>query len=160
ELVAYASAHQKFFARKLAERHVDPRRVRSPEDLGDIFTTPEDLLRLPPEDFLCREAHGVFGTTGTSGVPKRGYFSYEELEDSAHHEAAALYENGVRAGDRVVCTFDSGYWISSWITFLACKRMEVLCSAIGKPTPKEFYGRLAAYHYNIIVADPTWLVSL
>jgi hypothetical protein len=46
EVVRYAAVHQKFFARKLRERGIDPKRVRRPEDLGDIFTTPDDLRAL------------------------------------------------------------------------------------------------------------------
>lgn len=160
QVVQYAAQRQKFFARKLHEHGVDPGRVRRPEDLGDIFTTANDLLSLPPEDFLCGEPQAVFETTGTSGAPKRTYFSYSELDFGARYEAAALYDNGMRPGDRVLCTFDAGYWISSWITFLACKRMDVFCSAVGKPHPREAYSRLRLYQYNVIVADPTWLISL
>lgn len=160
ELVRYAARHQKFFARKLREHGIDSSRLRRPEDLGDIFTTPEDLLNLPPEDFLCRDPQAVFETTGTSGAPKRVYFSYDELEFAARYEAAALYHNGVRPGDRVVCAFDAGYWISSWVSFLACKRLGVFCSAIGKPRPPDLYSRLEHYRYNVILADPTWLVGL
>ncbi len=160
EVVRYAAQRQKFFGRKLQEKGIDPGRIRGPRDLGEIFTTPEDLLNLPPEDFLCREPQSVFETTGTSGGPKRVYFSYDELEFAGRYEAAAFYENGVRPGDRVICTFDAGYWISSWVTFLACKRLGVFCSAIGKPHPREAYSRLGRYRYNVIVADPTWLVSL
>lgn len=160
EVVQYAAKHQKFFARKLREHGIDPKRVRRPQDLGDIFTTPEDLRELPPEEFLCREPELVFETTGTSGGPKRVYYSYEELDFAARYEAAALYENGVRPGDRVVCTFDAGYWVSSWVTFLACKSIGVFCSAVGKPQPREVYSRLEIYRYNVLVADPTWLVSL
>ena len=159
EVVRYAAAHQKFFARKLREAAIDPRRVRGPEDLGDIFTTPEDLRNLPAEEFLCREPELVFETTGTSGGPKRVYFSYEELDFAARYEAAALYENGVRPGSRVVCTFDGGYWISSWVTFLACKKLGVFCSAVGKPHPREVYSRMNEYRYDVVMADPTWLVS-
>ncbi|HEV2177492.1 MAG TPA: AMP-binding protein [Terriglobia bacterium] len=158
--VRYAAQHQRFFARQLKERGIDASSVRRPEDLGDIFTTADDLLSLPPEDFLCRPPESVFETTGTSGEPKRVYFGYDELDASARHEAGALYENGVRPGDRVVCTFDAAYWISSWVTFLACKRLGVFCSAIGKPAPRDFYSRLRLYGYNVIIADPTWLVSL
>jgi phenylacetate-CoA ligase len=160
DVVGYAARHQKFLARKLSEAGIDPARVRGPEDLGDIFTTAEDLVRLPAEDFLCQAPQAVFETTGTSGAPKRTYFSYAELDAAARHEAAALWENGVRPGDRVACAFDAGYWISSWVTFLGCKQMGVFCSAIGKPHPKDFYGRLSLYRYNVIAADPTWLVSL
>ena len=160
EVVRYAAHHQRFFAQKLAASGIDPARVRRPEDLGGIFTTPEDLLNHPAEDFLCRAPEAVFETTGTSGEPKRVYFGYRELEAAARHEAAALYKNGVRPGDRVVCTFDGGYWISGWVTFLACRKIEVFCSAAGKPQPRDFYSRLRTYGYNVIAADPTWLVSL
>jgi phenylacetate-CoA ligase len=160
EVIRYAAGRQKFFARRLREAGVDPARVRRPEDLGDIFTTAEDLLSLPPEDFLCRQPQAVFETTGTSGAPKQIYFSYDELEFAGRYHAAAFYESGVRPGDRVVCAFDAGYWISSWLTFLACQQMGVFCSAIGKPHPREVYSRLRLYHYNVIAADPTWLVSL
>ena len=159
-VVRYAAKHQRFFARKLEERGIDPARVQEPEDLGDVFTTPEDLQRLPAEDFLCRAPQAVYETTGTSAVPKRVYFNYGELEAAGRYEAAALWENGVRPGDRVVCTFDPGYWLSSWVTFLGCKGMKLFCSAVGKPTPWDFYPRLAVYRYNVIIADPTWLVSL
>ncbi len=160
EAVGFAARHQKFFGRKLKEAGIDIRRVRVPADLGPVFTTPEDLRRYPAEDFLCREPELVFETTGTSGGPKRVYFNYQELDLAARYEAAALYENGVRRGDRVVCTFDGGYWISSWVTFLASKKIGVFCSAPGKLSPREIYSRLALYRYNVIVADPTWLVSL
>lgn len=159
-VVRYAAERQKFFARRLREHGIDPGRVHRPEDLGNIFTTAEDLLSLPSEDFLCREPEAVFETTGTTSAPKRVYFSYDELEFAARYEAGALYENGVRPGDRVVCAFDAGYWISSWVTFFGCKQMGVMCSAIGKPHPRELYSRQPVYGYNVIVADPTWLVSL
>jgi len=159
QVVRYAAEHQKFFARKLREHDIDPKRVRRPEDLGEIFTTPEDLRTLPAEDFLCREPELVYETTGTSGGPKRVYFSYEELEFAARYEAAAMFENGIRPGARVVCTFDGGYWFSSWVTFLACKFLGVFCSATGKLHPREIYSRMADYRYDVIVADPTWLIS-
>jgi phenylacetate-CoA ligase len=160
EVVRYTARRQKFFGEKLREHELDASEVRSPEDLGDIFTTPEDLISRPPEDFLCRPPQWAFETTGTSGPPKRLYFSYGEIERGARYQAAALLETGVRAGDRVVCSFDAGYWVSSWVTFLACKHLGVFCSAIGKPHPRDLYSRMSVYRYNVIAADPTWLVSL
>jgi len=160
DVVCYAARHQKFFAEKLRKHGLSASRIRKPQDLGDIFTTPEDLISRPPEDFICRPPQLVFETTGTSGPPKRLYFSYDELERSALYEAAALSESGVRAGDRAVCAFDAGYWVSSWVTFFACRRLGVFCSAIGKPQPRDLYSRMRVYRYNVIAADPTWLVSL
>lgn len=159
-VVRFAAVRQKFFARRLEQAGIDANGVREPKDLGDVFTTPEDLLSHPAEDFLCAEPQAVFETTGTSGGPKRLAFSYDELDHSARYEAAGFYENGLRPGDRVLCTFDAGYWISSWVTFLACKQLGVFCSAIGKPVPRDAYHRLDIYRYDVIVADPTWLVSL
>jgi phenylacetate-CoA ligase len=160
DVVCYAARNQKFFAEKLRKHGLSASRIRKPQDLGDIFTTPEDLISRPPEDFICRPPQLAFETTGTSGPPKRLYFSYDELERCARYEAAALSESGLRPGDRVVCAFDAGYWVSSWVTFFACKRLDVFCSAIGKPQPRDLYSRMSVYHYNVIAADPTWLVSL
>jgi phenylacetate-CoA ligase len=159
EVVRYAARRQKFFAEKLREHGLEASRIRSPEDLAGFFTTPEDLISRPSEHFLCRPPQLAFETTGTSGPPKRIYFTYDELERCARYEAAGLLEAGVRPEDRVVCTFDAGYWVSGWVTFFACKQLGVFCSAIGKPQPRELYSRMNAYRYNVIVADPTWLVS-
>ena len=46
-VVRYAAARQKFFARKLREAGLRAEQIRRPEDLGDIFTTPEDIRNLP-----------------------------------------------------------------------------------------------------------------
>ncbi len=46
------------------------------------------------------------------------------------------------------------------MTFLAAKQLGVFCSALGKPHPREIYSRMHLYGHNIIVADPTWLISL
>jgi phenylacetate-CoA ligase len=160
QVVQYAAKHQKFFRAKLKEYGLDPSTIHKPEDLGRLFTTPEDLVTRPEEEFLCGPPQLVFETTGTSGPPKRVYFSYDELDRSARYEAAGLWENGVRQGDRVVCAFDAGFWVSSWVTFFACRHLGVFCSATGKPHPRELYARMGAYRYNVIIADPTWLVSL
>src|SRR5438309_2102669 len=64
EVFRYAARRQKFLACKLRSAGIDPDRVRQPADLGDIFTTPDDLLSLPPGEFLCREPEAVFETTG------------------------------------------------------------------------------------------------
>jgi phenylacetate-CoA ligase len=160
DVVRYAARRQQFFGEKLRKHGLNASRIHGPEDLEDIFTTPEDLISRPPEDFLCRPPQLAFETTGTSGPPKRLYFTYDELERCARYEAAALLESGVRPGDRVVCAFDAGYWVSSWVTFFACKCLDVFCSAVGKPQPRDLYSRMNVYHYNVIAADPTWLVSL
>lgn len=60
----------------------------------------------------------------------------------------------------MVCAFDAGYWVSSWVSYFACQRLGAFCSAVGKPRPQEVYARLEKYRYNVILADPTWLVSL
>src|SRR5260370_3074210 len=93
DLVRYAAPRQEFFSRKLLERGIDVTKVRRPDDLRDIFTTSDDLLNFPIEDFLCSEPQAVFETTGTSGAPKRVYFTYQDLEFAARSAAAPLYPN-------------------------------------------------------------------
>src|SRR5262245_36221753 len=54
-----------FYRRRFAEHGIDPRVVTCPADLGDLYTTSQDLLTNPVEDFLCDRPQAGFETTGT-----------------------------------------------------------------------------------------------
>jgi phenylacetate-coenzyme A ligase PaaK-like adenylate-forming protein len=64
--VLLAARHSRFYREAFAAHGIDPRRVYAPADLGDFYTTPEDLATRP-EDFICRPPSIVFESSGTSG---------------------------------------------------------------------------------------------
>src|SRR3989338_10809532 len=76
---SYAYEHSQFYRRKFNERAIDPLRVRRPEDLGDFFTTAEDI-RENVQDFVCMRPDTAYETTGTTSKrSKRVYFSRNEV---------------------------------------------------------------------------------
>src|SRR5262249_19178471 len=106
-LVRYVGEKSPFYRRRFKEAGIDPRGVRSPEDLGAFFTTAQDLRENPVEDFLCGHPELGFETTGTtSTTSKRVYFSRREAADMGRDGALGLYNLGLRPEDRVVDAFD------------------------------------------------------
>src|SRR5579862_7899900 len=68
--VRWAAAHSVFYRRRFAELGINPASVRSPADLGDFYTTPDDIAG-EPESFLCGKPALVFESSGTGGRNKQ-----------------------------------------------------------------------------------------
>jgi phenylacetate-coenzyme A ligase PaaK-like adenylate-forming protein len=104
ETVEFVKSRSRFYARLL--RDVDPNGIGSLDCLADIpFTTPE-MLAGRGEDFLCTPPGELtrvvtMPTSGTTGAPKRVYFTPEDIEltcDFFHMGMATL----AAPGDRVM----------------------------------------------------------
>ncbi len=158
--VAFVYEHSKFYRRKFQERNIDPRRVKSPKDLGDFFTTAEDI-RESPEDFLCGRPDTAYETTGTtSKKPKKVYFSRREIQEAGWAGAVGLWGVGVRPEDRVASAFDYSFWVSGPVLQASCQALGCFHIEAGRIPPQEFYDRLQGYGITVIVGDPSWLLGL
>lgn len=157
-LVRWVAERSPHYRTKLSEYKIDPRRVRDISDLS-FFTWPEELQR-DPESFLCSAANQVFETSGTTGRPKRAYFSHREIDELARYEACALYYFGVRPDDRILCTFDQGFWVTGPVTEATFRMLNVFGSMAGKLNPEDALERIIRDRYSVLMADPTWLLSL
>src|SRR5262249_33059201 len=77
-----AAARAAFYRDQSRRRGIDVRRIDDPAELGDFYTTGEDLRSIGAEAFLVHRADTAFETTGTtSPVPKRVFFSRREIVD-------------------------------------------------------------------------------
>src|SRR3990167_5937265 len=80
--VRYAYHHSPFYKKKWDELGIRVDRVQKPEDLGNFFTTAEDI-RQNPEAFICQRPDTAYETTGTtSKKTKRVYFSRQEVKEA------------------------------------------------------------------------------
>jgi phenylacetate-CoA ligase len=157
-LVAEASP---FYREEFRRRRIDARRIRRPEDLGDFYTTGEDLRRHGPEAFLTGRPDTAFETTGTtSPVPKVVFFSNRELREVGRAGAMGLRNLGLRREDRVLSAFDSSFWVSPATVRAAFQYIGCFHAEAGKIEPAEFYERALAYKPNVIFGEPSWLVRL
>ena len=87
-----------FYREQFRRRGIDVRRIDHPSQLGDFYTTGEDLRSHGADAFLVRRADTAFETTGTtSPVPKRVFFSRREIADMGRLSAIWLHLLGLRA---------------------------------------------------------------
>src|SRR5436309_9680965 len=97
-----AAEHSSFYSEQFRKRGIDVRRIEHPSELGDFYTTGEDLREHGAEAFLTGRADTAFETTGTtSPIPKRIFFSQHELNEMGRTSAIGLYLLGIRPEDRV-----------------------------------------------------------
>jgi phenylacetate-CoA ligase len=156
-----AAADAPFYRDEFRRRGIDVRRIEHPSQLGDFYTTGEDLRAHGGEDFLARPADTAFETTGTtSPVPKRVFFSRREIADMGRLSALWLHLLGLRRGDRVISAFDCSFWVSPYVLrsgldLLGCFHVEA-----GKIDPAEFYARAKTYRPTVIFGEPSWIVRL
>ncbi|MBZ5552255.1 MAG: hypothetical protein LAO21_06010 [Acidobacteriia bacterium] len=160
-IIRYAAEKSPFYRRKFRELGVDPRHVKTPSDLKDFFTTSEDLRSHPVEEFICGAPQIAFETTGTTSARnKKVFFGVQEMESMARYGAIALTHLGLTASDRVVSAFDHSFWVSGPLAREITRLIGCLHVEAGKIEPGEFYGRAAEYKFNVIIAEPSWLLRV
>jgi len=156
-----AAARSRFYREEFKHRGIDVDRIEHPSELGDFFTTGEDLRTHGAETFLTGRADTAFETTGTtSPVSKRVFFSHRELEEMGRTSAIGLYNLGMRREDRVLSAYDISFWVSPAVLRMAMQYLKCFHVEAGKIPPQEFYDRALAYKPNVIFGEPSWLMRL
>jgi phenylacetate-CoA ligase len=156
-----AAERSSFYREQFRRRGIDVRRIEHPSELGDFYTTGEDLGAHGAEAFLTGRADTAFETTGTtSPIPKRVFFSQRELDEMGRTSAIGLYHLGVRAEDRVLSAYDCSFWVSPAVLRMGLQYLNCFHVEAGKIAPQDFYERARAYQPNVIFGEPSWLVRL
>ncbi|HEY0545515.1 MAG TPA: AMP-binding protein [Pyrinomonadaceae bacterium] len=157
-LVAQRSA---FYGEEFRRRGIDVRRIDHPSELGDFYTTGEDLRKHGKQAFLTGRADTAFETTGTtSPIPKRVFFSNRELAEMGRASAMGLYQLGLRREDVVLSAFDCSFWVSPAVVRSAFQYIGCFHTEAGKIAPLDFYEHALAYRPNVIFGEPSWIVRL
>jgi phenylacetate-CoA ligase len=161
ETLRLVAAKSPFYREEFKRRGIDVRAIRHPSDLGDFYTTGEDLRRCGAEAFLTGRADTAFETTGTtSPLPKRVFFSNEELAEVGRASALGLRNLGLTREDRVLSAFDCSFWVSPATVREAFRYVGCFHAEAGKIEPADFYEHALAYQPNVIFGEPSWLVRL
>jgi phenylacetate-CoA ligase len=148
-----------YYRDAFARAGIDPRRVRTPLDLGDFFLTPS-VLRTQPESLLCGEPELAIESSGTSGHVTRIYLSRAELEYNARQGGLLYGLYGLGRGDRLLCTLDLAWGLGSLLVERGVRHTDLFAMVVGRVDPREAYERLARYRFNVVVSDPFWLARL
>jgi phenylacetate-CoA ligase len=158
-LIRYVYKNSKFYRKKFDEHKIDPLKVKAPSDLGNFYTTPNDIIE-HAEEFLCRAPHMVFESSGTTGRNKRVYFTYDELDEIGRLNAFGFSLWGIGPSLRCVNAFDFCIWIPGMIMQKGLEKSGNFGMAAGKVDPVEVYKRIPIYKFDVVMGEPTWLIKL
>ncbi len=156
-----AAERSPFYREQFRQRGIDVRRITHPSQLGDFYTTGEDLRAHGAEQFLTGHADTAFETTGTtSPLPKTVYFSRAEVATMGRITALWLSLLGLRPEDRVLSAFDCSFWVSPWVLRSGLEYLRCFHVEAGKIDPSAFYERARVYKPTVIFGEPSWMVRL
>src|SRR5713226_3346795 len=156
-----AAERSSFYREQFRKRGIDVRRIEHPSQLGDLYTTGEDLRSHGAKQFLTGRADTAFETTGTtSPAPKTVFFSRSEVANMGRITAIWLYLLGLRRDDRVLSAFDCSFWVSPWVLRSGLEYLKCFHVEAGKIDPGEFYERAKVYKPTVIFGEPSWIVRL
>src|ERR1700738_28101 len=146
-----AAERSPFYREQFRKRGIDARRIEHPSELGDFYTTGEDLRAHGAEAVLTGHPDTACETTGTtSPTPKRVFFSQRELNEMGRTSAIGLYHLGVRADDRVLSAYDCSFWVSPAVLRKGLQYLNCFHVEAGKIAPQDFYDRAREYKPNVI----------
>ncbi len=115
QAVLYAWRHSPFYRDRFKEWGVSPEDIRTIKDLAKLpFTTASDLARDPRQFLAVPQAavQYIWETGGSTGRPKRAFFTRWEVRRLVLTAAYAMILRGVKPGDTAQICF--AYGRPSW----------------------------------------------
>ncbi len=141
--VRYAEEHSPFYRRWFERHNIRPEAIREHEDLRDLPVISGATIRRyqPPqtEEFCFKSVpwEAVFTvneTSGTSGIPKSFFLTWEDWERYAEKYARIFVSQGFEPGDRVVVCTSYGMNVGANTMTLAARDLGVTVVPEGKCT--------------------------
>jgi coenzyme F390 synthetase len=141
--VSYAAEHSPFYQRWFRQHQIDPSRIQSHEDLLQLplITGADIRANQPPDqtDFLFRSAawediFTIHETSGTSGIPKSFFLTWEDWERYAEKYARIFASQGFSRGDRIIICASYGMNVGANTMTLAARDLGITIVPTGRCT--------------------------
>jgi coenzyme F390 synthetase len=141
--VGYANEHSPFYRHWFREHRIDPKSIRTHEDLRTlpIISGSDVRANQPPNrpDFgflsaVPEEIFTIHETSGTSGVPKSFFLTWQEWERLAEKYARIFVSQGFAKGDRMVICASYGMNVGANTMTLAARDLGITVVPYGKCT--------------------------
>jgi coenzyme F390 synthetase len=141
--VQYAEEHSPFYRHWLAANGVSARDIKTHDDLLALPIVSGSTIRShqPPvtRDFgflsvPCGDVFTIHETSGTTGVPKAFFLTWNDWEGYAEKYARSFASQGLGHGDRVVVCTSYGMNVGANTMTLAAERLKMTMIPTGKCT--------------------------
>jgi phenylacetate-CoA ligase len=159
----------RFYSKKLAAAAIDPRRVRTAEQLQTLpFTTKQELL----DDQATHPPYGSYLTyplqrycrlhqsSGTAGVPLRWLDTPESWEWFLGCWRTIYKTIGLRRDDRLFFPFSFGPFLGFWGAFEGAARLGNLCLPGGGMTSAARLHFMLDHRATVVACTPTYALRL
>ena len=164
ELITYVSSHSSYYKRLFASYHIDPKQIRTLEDLQQIPTTSKDDLQQFNDDFLCVSPSEIIDyttTSGTMGDPVTFGITDRDLDRLAYNEAISLSCAGIQKGDivQLMTTIDRRF-MAGLAYFLGIRKLGASIIRVGAGIPEMQWDSILKYKPTYLIAVPSFLLKM
>ncbi|MDF2874686.1 MAG: Phenylacetate--CoA ligase [Sporomusa sp.] len=163
DTIEYVYSYSPFYRRLFDECGLHPADIRTTADLQKLpFTTTKDILQW--QDFLCvpeEKLAAVYTTSGTTGEPKRVYYTFREIQTLSN-----LYGMAIRIAHTgrlialIAMPVGHGLWIGGASVQRAVERAGGLPLSVGADNPQETIKWMRRFSPNIIFSSPSYMTAL
>lgn len=163
DTIDYVYARSPFYRRLFDECGAQPGDIRTVADLPKLpFTTAPDIRQW--QDFLCvpeEKLAAVFTTSGTTGEPKRIYYTFREMQALSNLYGMVIRIAHVgRLVALVALPMGHGLWIGGAIVQRAVERAGGLPLNVGADNPSDTIKWMKRFSPNVIFSSPSYMTAL
>ncbi|TWH51954.1 phenylacetate--CoA ligase family protein [Sporomusa sp. KB1] len=163
DTINYVSNHSPFYKRMFSQYGIRPEHIQAIEDLRKLpFTTVRDIRQW--QDFLCvpeEKLSAVFTTSGTTGEPKRVYYTFREMQILSNLYGMALrIAHSGRLVALIALPIGHGLWIGGASVQRAVERAGGLPLTVGANNPGETIKWMERFAPNVVFSSPSYMTAL
>lgn len=163
DTISYVATSSPFYKRMFSEYGLRPEDIETIEDLQKLpFTTVKDIRQW--QDFLCvpeEKLSAVFTTSGTTGEPKRVYYTFRELQTLSNLYGLALrIAHSGRLVALIALPIGHGLWIGGASVQRAVERAGGMPLSVGANDPEETLKWMERFSPNIVFSSPSYMTAL
>lgn len=163
ETMEYVAEHSPFYREMFRRAGISPKEIDGPAALRNLpFTTSDDIRDV--QKFICvpdEELAAVFTTAGSTGKPKRIYYTLKDLQQITNFGALALrvHHQG-RLHALIALPRRHGLWIGSATAESVIRRAGGLPIPVGTGDPQETLEWMRRFEPNVVISAPSYLTAL
>lgn len=163
DTINYVTVRSPFYKRMFSEHGLRPEDIKTIDDLRKIpFTTVRDIRDW--QEFLCvpeEKLTAVFTTSGTTGEPKRIYYTFRELQTLSNLYGIALrIAHSGRLVALIALPVGHGLWIGGAISQRAVERAGGLSLNVGANDPGDTLKWMERFSPNVVFSSPSYMTAL
>ncbi|HEX7074496.1 MAG TPA: AMP-binding protein [Hyphomicrobiaceae bacterium] len=167
--IAYLLERSRFYQRKLREAGFDsPQKIGGLDNISALPLTEKDELRAsrseadPIGTHLAADMHElvrIYSTSGTTGTPSYIPLTASDLENWVRTSARSYAASGVKAGDRMITTYNAGPFVAG-AALDAFERLGLCHIPVGTGNTERLMTAVALLKPQALTCTPSYALHL